>query len=290
MFNDIFSFLSSTKHIRIDYFDNKLKVNQTLLSLDITDFNIVEEKVKAFFQGVPFRISGTKLKEEDIRHFRIFESQYDIDKCKEIGDSKIGRNIIWVYTNDTILGEKELCPEITDSVFKKIESEMASETSSPKNPDANTQTDKPSKNIFIVHGHNKAVRAEVELLITTLGYNPIVLFKQADGGATIIEKLERETSDVAFAIILYTYCDDGKAKEESILRHRARQNVVFEHGLMCGILGRKKVVALVEPGVEIPGDLSGIIYKEIDGAGHWQFEIAREMKAAGLNVDLNHLL
>ena len=96
--------------------------------------------------------------------------------------------------------------------------------------------------------------------------------------------------DASFAIVLYTKCDEGKAVEEGCLKPRARQNVVFEHGLMCGLLGRKHVVALVEDGVEIPSDLSGVVYIRIDEAKRWQFDVAREMKAAGLDVDLNKLL
>ena len=109
-------------------------------------------------------------------------------------------------------------------------------------------------------------------------------------GDTIIEKLLRESSEAAFAIVLYTKCDEGKAVEETDLKPRARQNVVFEHGLMCGMLGRKNVVALVEEGVEVPGDLSGVVYITLDNARRWHFDVAREMKASGLVVDLNKLI
>lgn len=146
-----------------------------------------------------------------------------------------------------------------------------------------------SKKIFIVHGHDDARRLNVELLIKDLGYEPVVLFKEPNKGATIIEKLERETADVAFAIVIYTKCDEGKAVNETVLKPRARQNVVFEHGMMCCFLGRNKVVALVDSGVEIPGDLSGIIYITLDAAESWKFQLAKEMKAAGLNVDMNRL-
>lgn len=147
-----------------------------------------------------------------------------------------------------------------------------------------------SKRVFIVHGHDEAKRLDAELMIKQLGYEPIVLFKQANQGATIIEKLEKETDDIAFAIVLYTKCDEGKAIGEQEYRPRARQNVVFEHGMMCGLLGRKKVVALLETGVEYPGDLSGIIYIDIDSAGAWKLLVAKEMKAAGLDIDINKLI
>ena len=123
-----------------------------------------------------------------------------------------------------------------------------------------------------------------------LGFDPVVLFKAPNMGDTIIEKLFRESREAAFAIVLYTKCDEGKAVEETDLKPRARQNVVFEHGLMCGMLGRKNVVALVEEGVEVPGDLSGVVYITLDSARRWQFDVAREMKASGLVVDLNKLI
>ena len=147
-----------------------------------------------------------------------------------------------------------------------------------------------SNKVFIVHGHDNNTRNEVELLVKQLGFEPVVLFKQPNMGDTIIEKLLREGREVVFAIVLYTKCDEGKAVEETVLKPRARQNVVFEHGLMCGILGRKNVIALVEEEVEVPGDLSGVVYITLDVAKRWQFDVAREMKACGLNVDLNKLL
>lgn len=139
-----------------------------------------------------------------------------------------------------------------------------------------------SKRVFIVHGHDTAIRSQVELFIKTLGYTPVVLFKQPNAGCTIIEKIEREANDLAFAIILYTACDLGNDKLHAYehLNPRARQNVVFEHGYMC---------ALVDSDVEVPGDMSGIVYVPFDDKGAWQIAVAKEMKAAGLDVDLNKL-
>lgn len=278
-------------HIRIDYFDNKLKGNQTLYSFDIPELNNVEDKIRKYLSGKSILLAGTKLLSDDILHFRVFQSESNIKRCMEIGDSKLGPNVIFVYTKDTILGESDICPEITNDIFEKVDANLQSaKNKTPESEENEIETSETSKNVFIVHGHNETIRSEVELLIKELGYNPIVLFKRPDGGSTIIEKLERETKDIVFAVIIYTGCDEGKPKESDVLKPRARQNVVFEHGMMCGILGREKVVALVEPEVEFPGDLSGIIYKKLDNSGHWQIEIAREMKESGLDVDLNKLL
>ncbi len=68
---------------------------------------------------------------------------------------------------------------------------------------------------------------------------------------------------------------------------RARQNVVLEHGFFIGQLGRENVVALYEKVVELPSDLSGVLYKSVDG--NWHTELAAELQAAGFAVDLNKL-
>lgn len=110
------------------------------------------------------------------------------------------------------------------------------------------QSEKASKKLFIVHGHDMNVRNEVELFVRSIGYEPIILCKRADKGNTIIEKIEREAKDVYFAIVIYTSCDLGKDKNSEELKPRTRQNVVLGHGFMCAHLGRAYVCALLEEG------------------------------------------
>lgn len=148
---------------------------------------------------------------------------------------------------------------------------------------------KEKKRVFVVHGHDTNVRNEVELFVRSIEYEPIILCKRADMGDTIIEKIEREAKDVCYAIVIYTSCDLGKDKNDADLKPRARQNVVFEHGLMCAHLGRSHVCALLEEGVEQPGDLKGVVYKPLDAAGAWKYQVADEMKAVGLEVDKNKI-
>ena len=89
--------------------------------------------------------------------------------------------------------------------------------------------------VFIVHGHDTSRRNEVELFMRRIGLEPIILCNQPNGGLTIIEKIE-ENSDVAFALVLYTGCDEGRLKGTTDLKLRARQNVVFEHGFLINKL------------------------------------------------------
>ena len=71
------------------------------------------------------------------------------------------------------------------------------------------------------------------------------------------------------------------------LNPRARQNVIFELGFFIGKLGRDKVCALYETGVELPSDYAGVAFVPLDPAGAWKLELAREMKVARLPIDMN---
>lgn len=150
----------------------------------------------------------------------------------------------------------------------------------------NQYISQPTK-VFIVHGHDDLAKTEVARFIEKLGLEAVILHERPNLGATIIEKIERET-DVGFGIVLYTPCDVGNSREKSNeLNVRARQNVIFEHGYLVSKLRREKVVALVKGSVEKPSDIDGVVYEEMDSAGAWQYKIVREMQAVGYDIDLN---
>jgi predicted nucleotide-binding protein len=44
---------------------------------------------------------------------------------------------------------------------------------------------------------------------------------------------------------------------------------------------------LFDESVELPSDYRGVEYIKIDAEGAWKFKLAKEMKAAGLQVDRN---
>jgi len=129
------------------------------------------------------------------------------------------------------------------------------------------------------------VREEVARLLMKLGVEPILLDEQAAMGRTLIEKLEAQT-DMSFAIVILTGDDLGSFPRESgAPRPRARQNVIFELGFSVGQLGRDRVCALYEEGVELPSDIHGVEYTVIDGAGAWRAKLARELHEAGFRFD-----
>ena len=147
--------------------------------------------------------------------------------------------------------------------------------------------DKEFSKVFIIHGHDDSAKNEVARFVEKLGLEAVILHEQVNSGDTIIEKLEKHT-DVGFAIVLYTSCDIGGVKTEpDKLKPRARQNVVFEHGLLIGKIGRANVIALVKEEVEIPNDVSGVVYETMDSKGAWKFQLAREIKVSGYDIDMN---
>jgi len=142
--------------------------------------------------------------------------------------------------------------------------------------------------IFLVHGHDERVLHETARFLEHLKQVVVVLREQPNQGRTIIEKFENY-AEVGFSVVLLTGDDRGAANaikyEEQ--RLRARQNVILELGYFLGKLGRSRVCALYTAGVEIPSDYSGVLFIEFDAAGGWRLQLAKELKAAGLPVDMN---
>jgi predicted nucleotide-binding protein len=145
----------------------------------------------------------------------------------------------------------------------------------------------PDGPIFVVHGHAGEARETVARFLERLGTRTVILHEEPNSGQTIIEKLERHGSAAGFAVILLTGDDEGREQNDGELRPRSRQNVVLELGFFIGTLGRGHTAILYEPGVELPSDLDGLVYIDLDAQGAWRLKLAKELKAAGVSVDLN---
>jgi len=152
---------------------------------------------------------------------------------------------------------------------------------------------KSSNRIFIVHGHDEAMKQAVARTVEKIGLEPIILHEKPSEGRTIIEKFT-DYSDVSFAIVLLSPDDVAYPKNQSPkdAKLRARQNVIFELGFFIGKLGRKRVLVLYqeEKNFEMPSDYSGVLYTPYDDSGRWQFDLVKELKACGYDVDANKLL
>lgn len=144
-----------------------------------------------------------------------------------------------------------------------------------------------SNRVFVVHGHDDAVRETVARFLERLGLEAVILNEMVSGGRTVVEKLEHY-GDVHFAVVLLTPDDIGASSADpGRTQPRARQNVVMELGYFIGRLGRARVCALHKGSVELPSDILGVVWVSLDSAKGWQLVLAKELKNAGFPIDMN---
>lgn len=163
--------------------------------------------------------------------------------------------------------------------------DSTNDAESPKAPSSNQ--------IFIVHGHDEAMKQDVARTLMTLDLKPLILHEKPDKGRTVIEKFS-DYSSVSFAVVLLSPDDLARARNEAsdLLKPRARQNVVFELGFFIGKLGRENVLSLyrAETEFEMPSDYSGVLYTPYDVSGSWRFKLVQELKSSGYEIDANKLI
>lgn len=139
---------------------------------------------------------------------------------------------------------------------------------------------------FIVHGHDDHAKYALKnFLQNDLQFpEPVILHEQPSLGRTIMEKFEHLATASQLVFVLLTP-DDKMADEAAAddVKRRARQNVIFEMGYFLGTLGRLsgRVILLYKGTLELPGDISGLVYIDIsagiEAAGE---QIRRELRDA----------
>lgn len=150
-------------------------------------------------------------------------------------------------TGDFHRGQLQHLARTIDEVF---EIRASSALTMPPTPD------KPApRRVFISHGRAQDWRAVQAYIEKDLALSTMELAQEASGGRTIIEKLEGGAEQCDSAVIVMTG-DDADAEGQA----RARENVIHEIGYFHGRYGRAKVILLHENGVNVPSNLSGIVY------------------------------
>lgn len=178
------------------------------------------------------------------------------------------------------------------NLFKVMLEELELSDSPQKVDGVHKAAVKYSNRIFVVHGHDKAMKQAVARVLEKIELEPIILHEKPNEGRTLIEKFT-DSSDVSFAVILLSPDDVAYPKDQSSkdAKPRARQNVIFELGFFIGKLGRNRVLVLYqEENIEMPSNYTGVLYIPYDNLGKWQSELIKELKACGYDVDANKLL
>jgi hypothetical protein len=138
------------------------------------------------------------------------------------------------------------------------------------------------RRVLIIHGHDERnLFALKDLLRSKLRLpEPVIMAQQIVPGASLPEKFEQLAASVDFAVALLTPDDLGRAREETNLQPRARQNTIIEIGWFWGRLGRDRVLLLVKEKLELPSDLQGVEYYRFNEKVEEVLERIRDFFAA----------
>lgn len=259
--------------------------NRKYHEFDIQDkTKLIDKYAIPYLKEQTLRIDGYSIKNA----CRFVVTQSDVNTETIVGIvkeyNKSDPFLALFYSREKASKDNQYTQDITDDILEEAQNLLSTAVLEPKKEQPIS-----SNKIFIVHGRDHNLLTQVENALMKLGLNPIVLQEQANNGKTIIEKIE-ECTDVGFGIVLYTPCDEGRLKsEDGELKPRARQNVVLEHGYLMGKLGRERVCCLVSDDVEFPSDIQGVVYTSANDVDQWKYKIAKELKAAGFDIDMNRL-
>lgn len=270
-----------------NYKNSKEKPSYPIYELDITEEKRVNEIVRRYNRGERVRLKGTFIDNRQYPQMIIVQTRKAVhgfaeDRARALEPFPIiigpsGADKFFIERRDTE-------NDVTTSFIERIQKVVDEETH-PKARLANTDVVK-NKKVFIVHGHDDLLKEATARLVEKIGLEAVILHEQPKGGKTIIGTLGEQADMVGYAIILYTPCDEGRKRGSENSKPRARQNVVFEHGLFMGKLGARRVCALRKSEVEMPSDAQGILYIEVkDGSNDWKYQVAKELEKAGYDVD-----
>ncbi|WP_375675432.1 TIR domain-containing protein [Bartonella sp. CL100XZDX] len=196
--------------------------------------------------------------------YKIIETKFlslNSSKGYQIKTSE-GGVINWYESTGTInvQGKESAVTNLEKALVKHIQE--TSTNPSPKTA-SNTLESSPKK-IFIVHGHDRTALKQLTSILNDFNLEPYILQNTGGNGLTIIEALEKGIcSDfIKFGIVLLTPDDIGYAKSagKKAAQPRARQNVIFEMGMLAAALPLERIAILQKEGIEILSDVNGVYY------------------------------
>ena len=267
-------------HVYIDYTDKKGE-EQTLFSYNRSEEYVREQIAIPYMENKKFLCLGFLIHPSSVNRIAVFKSEKGYNELiLPNGKHPLDQDNEYVmrcfYANK-VEGVVTRTPQfITSPPKEKKQIEPAIEPLGKK------------EKVFIVHGRDETQALRLQKYLTrTLKIDAEMFedFKEKSGSNTIIEQLEYIKDNVGYAFVIVTPDDLGCLREKidkcrttmligkrnvtvksvceilDNLHTRARQNVVFEHGLFIGALGRDRVCCLLQEDTkEKPSDIDGILY------------------------------
>ncbi len=124
-----------------------------------------------------------------------------------------------------------------------------------------------TQSVFIVHGRDMSALNALQTVLLKRGIDTLTLADQPRTGEALLHKLDEVVSACCAGFVLLTPDDVGRlsSNKKVQLKPRARQNVVFEGGLLFGRFGAHRICFLMtDPNLELPSDIQGILYEQFD--------------------------
>lgn len=227
------------------------------------------------FQAWKFRVTKYILQ-------RFGEDSIDVKEFKKI---KFSLGFYLGMTKEEFINDCKHGIETTKAMLNNYLEDVDDDKINMSTSDNKNKSQFNYKSVFVVHGHDDALKEKVARIIEKQHIKAIILSEQTNKGKTIIEKFE-EYADVPCAICLFTKDDIAIDKGDQKELFRARQNVVFETGYFMGKIGREKVIILSDSKIDMPSDLSGVLYINNN---NWETDILKELRKIGYNIDMNKL-
>jgi predicted nucleotide-binding protein len=263
--------------------DAQLEKGKEILTLPRATVDQVQEFQDRFFTWSEY--TSTLLENSfEVKGVMTFSPKNEFGASDiDILDIKTGAPKTSQYVSAVVSSNLAKKIRVLESIGKRLE--IWHETPLPAEMQATGEA------IFLVHGHDHESREYVRnFLLRCSSREVIVLDEKPGSGADILGKLLTNAQQAAYAVVLLTGDDEGRVASASDWRKRARQNVVLELGLFIGLLGRDKVIALYEPGVEIPSDYLGVTYIELDKNKAWRIGLVGELRNAGIEASIDKTL
>ncbi len=141
--------------------------------------------------------------------------------------------------------------------------------------------------VAIVCRLDAALGKAAAAFIEQLGLDPVVVeAAPSQGQSQTIDRLDG-VRGADYAIVMLPANDLGAPSGGS----GARSDVLLEAGFLFGAVGRRRVCFLLDGQPSLGPQLDAVVVRHVmDDAGLWRLLLAREMKQAGLAVDMNRAL
>lgn len=182
-------------------------------------------------------------------------------------------------------------PVADGSGVTAIPSDTVEDIGAPKVSSASPSTPKPSapnvartKIMLVLCSRNGTARQALCRFAKQMNLDFEIVDFNPEHPARIVEHIHQHR-DAKFAVV---YWGEPNGRELPGSAHPERY-VGFSLGFVLGRLGRGRVFVLGSTTTPpIPG-FTRVLVSQLDSSGGWQIQLARRMKAAGVDIDLNSL-